>query len=128
MVRGGAGLADIAASADGFHVATAGGDGAMTTIDLRTGHIRRAMLGDRVVKGVAFGADGLGLLAAGMAEPYVVIDDEAGGRSHVLKARSLRRVISAGALPPRKILPMTFLHVCRSVAIWPLVRQVVCGG
>ncbi|MDP2307936.1 MAG: protein kinase [Pseudomonadota bacterium] len=112
VVRGSGGLADIATSPDGTRVATAGGDGTIVTVGLRDGRTSRATLGSRVVKSVAFepesmvasssrnptgaGAlaplDPVAILVAGMASPFVVIDDGRGAAVAVPRGRALRRI------------------------------------
>lgn len=91
VVHGSGGLADVGASPDGTHIATAAGDGKIRVTDLKTGVGQHLQLGDRVAKAVAFAPDGLRVLASGMAAPFLAWSD-AGGWSAVAAARPLRRL------------------------------------
>jgi WD40 repeat protein len=95
VVPGPAGLADLAVRPDGAAVALAGGDGGVTTVTLADGRSRRAALGDRVVKSVAFDASG-GLLASGMAAPWLAVDAVDGTWAALPGARRLRRLAWLG--------------------------------
>lgn len=91
--RGTAGLADVAGSPDGALVATAGGDGGVVTVSLDDGRATRVDLGERVVKSVMFDPRGAGLVAVGMAPPFLAVRAPGAREWRALRgARPLRRV------------------------------------
>ena len=90
VLQAGAGLADLSVSSDGQRVLTAGGEGWVGRTDLRTGVVERLPMGDRVVKMVVEAGDGL--LATGMAAPFLALFGVDGRWSPLPGARPLRRV------------------------------------
>lgn len=98
VVGAAAGLADVATSPDGAAIAIAGGDGFTAVVDLRSGEMRAARLGSRVVKAAAFGPDGAWF--SGLDAPRFARAAADGAWVAAAEPRALRRlaVLADGAL------------------------------
>ena len=94
LVRTSGGLADVTVSAAGDRIAMGVGDGAVLSVGLADGQVHEHRLGERVVKAVIFEVVGAGLLASGMAAPFLTRAEPGEAAIAVAGGRPLRRLAS----------------------------------
>lgn len=70
------------------------GDGAVLSVGLADGQVHEHRLGERVVKAVIFEVVGAGLLASGMAAPFLTRAEPGEAAIAVAGGRPLRRLAS----------------------------------